>query len=350
MIKLQSILIILLATSWQVSPVNAAPEITPFGSSLLRYENETQFVNKPDRERIRVILNAGVKLKFNDNCTLVGRVSTGVKNKQNIPTLTIKRLTTQPQPDSDVYFDQVYLKYKNKDWQFALNRVPWKFAANTDTFWDRHLNPYTVFSQYNVSENQSISAAYIKLLDGSNQSVGNMFVGQYQLRGKVGETSWEFAPWIVDYSEQNQAQFAVRDTQFDHRSVRVAIAAKYGLWKLDIDYGYAFDIDQAIEQSGLDSNQNTSGVFQLNYGNLKSEGYWQWHIRYMHVERISVITEFAQNAIAAALTSNFKGWDSRLRYSVSPSIWVGTRLSKVSSFVGDFKNSHRFRIEARLEV
>lgn len=348
MIKLKWIVIILLTTPWQVSQVNANTEITPFGSSLLRYENETQFVNKPDRERIRVILNAGVKLKFNDNFTVAGRVSTGVKNKQNIPALTIKRLTTQPQPDSDVYFDQVYLQYKNKDWQFALGRVPWKFAANTDIFWDRHLNPYTVFTKYKVSKNQSISAAYIKPLDGSSQSVGNMLVGQYQLRGEVDEISWEFTPWIVDYSGQNQAQFAVRDTQFDHHSIRFSMATKYGLWKLGIDYGYAFDIDNSVEQNGLDSSQNTSRVFQLNYGKLKTEGDWLWHLRYMHVERFSVVTEFAQNAIAAALTSNFKGWDSRLRYRVSPSIWVGTRLSKVSSLVGDYKNSHRFRIEARM--
>lgn len=328
-----------------MTPLAFAAEFTPFGVSLLRYENETKLTNMPDRERLRLILQGGYKVKFNDSWTVVGGLSTGLKNKQNVPAITIKRFNSQGQPDSDIYANQLYVQYKNDSFEVKVGRVPWSFAASTDIFWDRNLNPYTVFFNKKMGKNHALSAAYIKPLDGEYGSVGDMFVSQYQFTTKIEGVVLAFQPWLVSYSGQQNAEYATRDTQFDHRSVRLAMSAKYNKWRVSMDLGYAFDVDDAV--ATLDANQDTSIVSQLTWGGIKQVNDLQWHVRYMHVEKFSVIREFAQNATAGAITNNFSGWDTRVRYRVHPKIWVGARFSMLENLHGSEAKSNRFRLEGR---
>lgn len=323
---------------------SVAAEFEPFGMALLRYESET---GTPERERLRLIVQGGYKVKLTDSWSAVGRLSTGLKNKQNVPAITIKRFSTQAQPDGDVYIDQAFMRYKQGAWDVKIGRVPWSFAAATDTFWDRNLNPYTFYVEHKVNKNHKFSGAYIKPLDGHSDSVGDMYISQYQFSETLYDIVWSFKPWLVIYNGEADARYAKRDTQYDHRSMRLAAAAKYQAWQLAMDLGYAFDTEEQDNVSAIESGQDTSIVTELSYGRLKSVNDWQWHVRYMHVERFSVITEFAQNALAAKLTSNFSGWDTRFRYRVHPDIWVGARLSIVESLVGSTLKSKRFRVEAR---
>lgn len=330
-----------------ITPIQCA-EIEPFGMTLLRYEHESSFnENVADRQRVRLIVHGGFKVQIDDTWSAVGRLSTGLKNKQNVPALTIKRFSDQPQPDNDIYVDQAYLQFKKPSFAIKVGRVPWSFNAATDTFWDRNLHPYTIHFARNIDKEQSFNAAYIKPLDGQYHSVGNMFVMQYKNMQLHRGITWEFQPWVVVYEGEANARFADRDTALDHRSVRLMLSATFQTWRLGMDLGNAFTNHEATDvlQNGL--SEGKSIVTELRKGRLKLAKDWQWHIRYMHVERHSVIAEFAQNAISAKLTSNFKGWDARFRYLVRPNMWVGTRLSMVKSISGAYTKSNRFRIEAR---
>jgi hypothetical protein len=329
-----------------ISTVSLAAEFEPFGMTVLRYEIDSpQNANTFDRERMRLIVQGGYKIYINDSWMAVGRLSTGLKNKQNVPAITIKRFSSQNQPDSDVYIDQAYMQYNDDTFHVKIGRVPWSFKANTDTFWDRHLNPYTIYVKKKLSPSHTFSAALIKPLDGERSSVGDMFVSQYEYQTSTSNIVWSFQPWLVFYQGEVDALFATRDTAYDHHSARLSVSARYHSWSLGLDLSYAFNTDDASKTHTGNNDQNKSIVTELKKGSLKSVNDWQWHLRYMHVERFSVITEFAQNATAGVLISNFSGWDTRFRYRVHPDIWIGTRLSIVQNLYGPAAKSNRFRVE-----
>ena len=78
-------------------------EFNMFGDILLRYENETEHPKLKDRERLRAIAHLGAKAKFNERLSLIGRLSTGLKNKQNVPAITLARFDDNKIPDRDVF-------------------------------------------------------------------------------------------------------------------------------------------------------------------------------------------------------------------------------------------------------
>ena len=69
------------------------------------------------------------------------------------------------------------------------------------------------------------------------------------------------------------------------------------------------------------------------------------HLRLFRTERFGVISEFAQNGTAGFATAYIKGFDTRVRYKISPSVWVGARYSQLDTITGTAERSHRFRIE-----
>ena len=70
-------------------------------------------------------------------------------------------------------------------------------------------------------------------------------------------------------------------------------------------------------------------------------------LKYLHVERFAVVTEFAQNASSRFATSNFKGWDLRIRHKLFENLWLGGRLAKTQRLVGQPEQSVRFRLETK---
>ena len=65
------------------------------------------------------------------------------------------------------------------------------------------------------------------------------------------------------------------------------------------------------------------------------------------MERFSVVTEFAQNASSRFATSNFKGWDLRIRHKLLKKLWLGGRLSSTQRLVGTPEQSMRFKLETK---
>ncbi len=312
-----------------------------FGYALLRYENETELTNKPDRERIRLIAQGGLKTTWTSKWQSTIRLSTGLKNKQNVPALTLYRFTEQAQPDNDLYIDQAFVQYTQSALRISAGKLPWQLYNVTDVFWDRHLNPIGLAVGHQFSPKHNIQAAILMPLDGESGTIGQMYLGQYKYVNQMDKLKFTFAPWFAVFNGQFGAQYASRDTQYDHRSLRLSSALKYKKWQIGIDTGFAFDTpDQQ-------NKQNLSITSELRYGGLKRQKDWLLQISYSHVERYAVVREFGQNARAAALTTNFSGWDFRWRYKLNKKAWIGTRFSSVNSLYGNTIKSNRFRIEAR---
>lgn len=309
------------------------------GNAMLRFENDT-FTQRNHRQRLRLIGRAGVNAQYG-GFTFNSRLSTGVKNKQNIPAITITKFNEQPDPPSHVFIERLFVTYKTDDLAVNLGKQPWPFANQTDTFWDRQLHPQGLSVKYSLSPSSHTRLALLKPLDGATDTVGTLSIAQYVTQLTLGDGKLLFAPWWVDY-QGDVATFARRDTQYEHQSLRLSGAYSQGMWRYGIDMGYAFDSPELI----AGEPENISIAFQLNYGKLKQVGDYQAHLRLFRTERFSVITEFAQNATAGFATSNIKGFDTRFRYKLSSSVWVGARFSRLNTITGDAEQSNRFRIEA----
>jgi hypothetical protein len=84
-----STLSVLLIQSSQASDV--------FASTLLRYENETNQVNLSLRKRIRLIASVGITSELNNRWSFTAEARTGLKNKHNVPAITVYQITDQPE-------------------------------------------------------------------------------------------------------------------------------------------------------------------------------------------------------------------------------------------------------------
>lgn len=309
------------------------------GNAILRFENET-FKQRNHRQRLRLVGRAGVNFQYG-GFQFNSRLSTGNKNKQNIPAITVAKFNEQPDPPTDIFLERFFVTYKTTDLSVSLGKQPWMFSNQTDTFWDRQLHPQGLFVQYKLSPSSHSRMAILKPLDGATDTVGSLSVVQYVKQLKLGQGKFTFAPWWVSY-EGDSATFAIRDTQYDHESLRLSSSFSDGMWKTGIDIGYAFNSPELI----VGNPENISLAFQVNYGKLKQIGDYQAHLRFFYTERFSVISEFAQNATAGFATSNIKGFDTRFRYKLSNAVWVGARLSRLHTITTDAEQSTRFRIEA----
>ena len=309
------------------------------GFVLFRYEDE-RFSFRSDRSRLRFIGNLGIVLS-NEQWSFQSRLTTGLRDKQNVPAITLVHFSEQPQPDSDIYVDRLFIRYHSSQWgAVTLGKQPWPLKNATDAFWDRHLHPIGVTWQ---GTSMPLTLSYLKPLDGASSMVGEMFLAQAHLTGQFSpDLTWQLYPWFVSYHGA-QAEYATRDTLIDHMSWRLSSWLTFKNFQLGLDLGK--NTDAPKEDYG-----DLSWAIQLTHGELQNVGNAQWHVRVLQTERYGVVTEFAQNAVAGFSTSNIKGFDVRYRYRINPKVWIGTRYSNIKTINQPVKEGQRFRIELGLTL
>lgn len=174
-----------------------------------------------------------------------------------------------------------------------------------------------------------------------------MHVVQYHHTFDLGKSKLVLSPWIVDYQGESDAEFARKDTQFDNRFIRFSGKWQYQKFQFGMDWGRSLN---SFEQAELIDykNQKESWAIEAKYGSLKNPGQTLVQLRHLHVERFSVVSEFAQNAVSRFATSNFSGFDLRVRRKMAENWWLGMRLSDTQTLVGKKEKGLRFRIEAKV--
>jgi len=329
-----------------ISVIQNAQSTEVDASVLIRYENETDQINLVPRKRIRAIAAIGITSKLNDTWSFTAQARTGLKNKQNVPAITLYQKTDQAKGDKDVYISRLYAKATFEKMTVFIGKIPWKTEQVTDLFWDRHLSPIGVHLDYNLGTEQSFKFSTFKPLDGAKNTIGHMSIIQYQKKVSTTFGLFTLSPWFVDYKGEENATFAKKDTQFDNQFVRFSMALKQGKWQLGTDIGSSIK-NTPVAFNEEFSGQKSSYAVELKYGGLKNIGNSLIQLKYLHVERFSVITEFAQNASSRFATSNFKGWDLRIRHKLTKKLWVGGRLSRTKRLIGNPEQSVRFRLETK---
>lgn len=313
---------------------------------LLRYENETDQINLTPRKRVRAIGSLGITSHLNENWSWVAEARTGLKNKQNVPAITLYQITDQAEGDKDIFLSRLYTKVKFSKVTMFIGKIPWKTQQVTDLFWDRHLNPIGIHFDYAVGQGNKVIFTTFKPLDGAKNTIGHMSIVQYQKKLSTDFGQLTLSPWLVDYRGQSGAKFAKKDTQFDNQFVRLSAAIKRGEWQLGTDIGWSTkSLPSSVSKDF--AKQKLSYTFEIKKGGLKNIGDYLTQLKYLYVERFSVVSEFAQNASSRFATSNFKGLDLRVRHKLSKRLWVGGRLSKTKRLIGSPEQSVRFRVEAK---
>lgn len=261
-------------------------------NAILRYEDETDHINIADRERMRLIAHGGIQSKWHPQWRTQIRFRTGLKNKQNVPAITVYKFNDQPQPDNDVFIDRLVIEGKFDDVSVNAGKIPLQPQQVTDIFWDHHLNPLGLSVNYRVSQSHAFYAARVKPLDGDSSTVGDMTVLQWQVNWQVNDWQFGLSPWWVDYRGEAGARYAKQDTALDNQFVRVSSYVKTGKWQLGFDWGRS--LNRATDFSDRDfQDQTSSDAVELKYGGLKHSGDYLTHFRVFNVERFGVITEFA---------------------------------------------------------
>ncbi len=323
-----------------------AQENTFYGDTLFRYENENSHINIDSRERIRVIAHGGLKTQWSNLWSTNIRISTGLKNKQNVPAITVHRFSDQPQPDSDLFLERAFVQGKSDKWLFQGGKIPWKSFQITDIFWDRDISPWGINTEYSLNKDHKLYFSYYQPLDGNSSTIGDMYIVQLQSKFKFDNWEFGFAPWFVDYHGEANAEFAKKDTQYDNQFLRLATYAKFGKFRLGLDYGHSLDDFSDIDNGDYRNQKDSFGI-ELRHGGLKNVGDILSQFKILRVERFSVITEFAQNALSRLATNNFKGWDLRVRKRINKKWWVGVRLSEVERIIAPVEEGLRLRVEAK---
>jgi hypothetical protein len=102
----------------------------------LRYENETNQINIAPRRRVRIITSLEVSSDLNANWSFTAQARTGLKNKQNVPAITLHQITNEPDADKDVFLSRSYAKGTFNKLTLFAGKIPWKTQQVTDLFWD----------------------------------------------------------------------------------------------------------------------------------------------------------------------------------------------------------------------
>ncbi|MCY7296625.1 putative porin [Alteromonas sp. a30] len=310
-----------------------------FADVLLRYENDTEHNNLRDRERMRVIAHVGIQSHWSTRWQSQVRLSTGLRNRQNVPAITAHRFNDQPNPDDDVYIDRAFLTGSFSQLTVKLGKQPWASKQITDIFWDRDLNPIGASVDWQISDNNTLHVSQFKPLDGEGATVGNLTVAQWQSTTRWKQWQLTFMPWWVNYNGDTNARFATKDTQYDNEFVRVSMSANYGPWQLGADVGKSI--------TGNFDGEDTSFAVELRHGQLKYENDTLLQFRVFRVERFGVIREFAQNAVSRFTTANMEGWDFRLRHKIGAYWWLGMRYSDTETISDEEETGKRLRIETQ---
>ena len=177
-----------------------AVEINPYANAILRYENEVEHDFFRDRERLRLIARAGIDIKFSDTWSSRAGLRTGLRDRQNVPAITISRFTDQRQPANDIFIDRLYITGKFDHLTLNIGKIPWGTKQVSDIFWDRDLNPIGLHADYSLNNKNKFSAANFAPLDGEDGTIGQMFVAQWQHKRHIKGWQWTIAPWFVSYN------------------------------------------------------------------------------------------------------------------------------------------------------
>jgi len=244
---------------------------------------------RKDRTRLRYRLRFGFKYSWNQNIEFGGRIISGNPKNQQSPHVSFGNEFES----SSVSIDKVYLKYKkNSFWAWAgKNSFP--FWKQNELFWDDDVNPEGVAL-------------------GSYVLSSGLF-----LFNDLPNTPDNTATFVMDYTIWN-----------------ASLKFKFNKIPLSFGFDYLNNLEDYAKNTNISPvfvNETDGYVVNMTYGNSKKKGDVQIGYYYSSIGKYAVVDYFAQDDWVRwgntnfTRSSNFKGSEIRLKYTIGPKFNVVLR-------------------------
>lgn len=346
---------LLLPLSGQI-PLTEDERLFVTGDAQLRYEShDTTRPSTKRQERVRLTAHLIAGYKVADAVTARVGARTGELTNQHSPTVTLWQI------DDDhgygrrsYYLDRWELEYKAGPWRALLGRTIWPFYGVTDYIWDRDVNPAGIYGAYSwkgAEASTSLAAAYYALPDGALSFTGTVATAQVRMVRPLGGGNLTAAFQWMQMGGGSQAKYPrARNNERDYAIGQFSLA--YG-WRVfgkpasvgfDLFHNFASYNDPADVFAYANRDDDSGFGLGLSWGQNRKAGDWRFRYNYTYQEALSVNPSTSEDTFSRLGTSNYKGHDFRVIYSILDSLTIMARL-KLSEEIKGSASADRFRID-----
>lgn len=336
-------------------PLTPDGDISLYGFLQPRYESsDTDRPGTLREERLRITVQTVLKFQLDEAWSLHSGGTTGDLRNQHSTTVTVKTLDSDHgYGNRSLFLNHWELRYNAGDWQARLGRTPWAFWSLTDYQWDSDINPAGAFASRTWKREgteTSLGGAYYALPDGGLHFTGSMATAQIlhrrpMLDGTVTVALQHFHMMGGANAKFPRARGNERDYDILQLSLQQGIkvhgkpfTAGIELFKNVADYNPS-------DRFGYANRDEDFGYgLALSWGENKKAGDWRLRYNYTHQEALAVNPAVSEDSFSRLGTSNYKGHDFRVIYSVLDRLTVMARYLISEEIVGNAKGD-RFRID-----
>ena len=374
--KLNPTLLAGVLLSWVAAPaVDAATgldwidnntNLTFYGDLRLRYEVDWDSQNpsgaeRDDRHRGRLRARLGFNYRLADDWSFGSRIRTGDSRSQQSPHLTF--VTDDGERDDlDFVLDRYFVQFKHGAFTGWGGRNTSPFWQQNELFWDEDVTPTGVAGTYDARLGEgtlSGIAGGFYLPDGGYDLNGQMLAGQVKFALPIKPSQFivaaglhfmngeEGANNLLNRNGERDYLIGVGSAQWSVPLGKIPLTLGADVFNNFMDYDAA---DAAGYSPAADPDDTLGYVLSATVGQLKQRHDWLLGYYYAHIETFAVNASYAQddwirfgNGPQTA-SSDFKGHEIRLAYTVSKNINVMARLYLVDA-ISSVQDGRRFRLD-----
>jgi len=319
---------------------------------------------RKDRTRLRYRLRFGFKYNWNQNIEFGGRIISGNPKNQQSPHVSFGNEFES----SSVSIDKVYLKYKkNSFWAWAgKNSFP--FWKQNELFWDDDVNPEGVALGANFKLNDSgmkltTSTGYF-IPNNSAQLRGDQarsFGVQLNLINNSENNSYVLSSGLFSFNDLPNTPDNTATFVMDYTIWNASLKFKFNKMPLSFGFDYLNNLEDYAKNTNISPvfvNETDGYVVNMTYGNSKKKGDVQIGYYYSSIGKYAVVDYFAQDDWVCwgntnfTRSSNFKGSEIRLKYTIGPKFNVVLRsyfVEAIKTIGTTLESGNRLRLDFNIK-
>ncbi|MDF1696389.1 MAG: putative porin [Saprospiraceae bacterium] len=353
------------------SESNTRQQLNLFGDFRFRFEQDWNSLRQDstyrhDRGRLRYRLRFGFNYQLNEHVIFGGRLRSGDLRNTQSPHVTLGSDLTAHSVAIDRAFARV--NYANMWFWMGKNNLP--FWKENEMWWDDDITPEGVamggFFDHSKKLRIKPTFGYFLLNDLGRQLSENAYFlgGQLKLEYHHLNADVNLASGYFNFSNVPDKNDVTNSHTVDYKIINSSLEVKL---KTQIPIAFGVDNFISLEDysddpiiTGLQLDKEKIGyVASVKFGGLNKQGNVLFSYYYANIPKYAVVDFLAQddwlrwdlgNAIGTR-SSNFKGHEFRLAYSISRGVNLVSRAFFASAIKNEFvaqealETSNRFRID-----
>ena len=342
------------------------PRLSLSGDLRFRLESDfdSQRANgseRSDRDRARIRARLKLKAALTPAFSAGLRLRTGSRDSQQSPHITVHDFDDNPRGDSDLLFDQWFVRLdKDRSWGW-LGRNKFPFWGQNELFWDDDVTPLGLAVGHNLvagaGKLQLIGATFT-LPDGGVSFNGRLTAVQAVYSRRWGRFDATAALGLFLFAgEEGSQQLRRGNGQRDYEIWIVNLQAKTILGERPLTVGLdLLHNAESYRPSVADplatalGDQTDGIVASLQWGETKSKGDWLFAYYFARIEALAVNASYAQDdwvrwgSATQTDSSDLRGHELRCAYRVSARAKLVARFYQVEALTS-VQDGSRVRLD-----